>query len=78
VTVVYKMHGSVDRFGQLIAPMPPQSSSLASFVITEEDYVDFLCRMNTIESVIPAVFMKYLKSKSFCSWDTVCAIGTFV
>jgi len=65
VTVVYKMHGSVDRFGQLIAPMPPQSSSLASFVITEEDYVDFLCRMNTIESVIPAVFMKYLKSKSF-------------
>jgi len=45
-TIIYKMHGSVDR----------QAKKWDSFVITEEDYVDFLSRM-TGQTAIPARFM---------------------
>ena len=66
-TVVYKMHGSVDRFGAIVQPRPtPRAGkSHAHFVITEEDYIDLLRRMGPIESVIPAIFMEYFDSKSF-------------
>ena len=45
-TIIYKMHGSVHR----------QKTTWDSFVITEEDYVEFLARM-TGQSAIPARFM---------------------
>ena len=53
-TIIYKMHGSVDR----------QAKRWDSFVITEEDYVDFLARM-TGQSAIPARFMLHLRQSRF-------------
>lgn len=53
-TVIYKMHGTVDRVSQ----------KWDSFVITEEDYVDFLSRMTT-QGAVPALFMKHCRSRPF-------------
>jgi hypothetical protein len=53
-TVVYKMHGTVDR---LLARRD-------SFVVTEEDYVDFLWRM-TANLAVPACFMRYFRTRHF-------------
>ena len=66
-TVVYKMHGSVDRFRRFeqLAPQDepsPEHEGWSNFVITEEDYVDFLSR---IPPPIPAGFMRHFASKSF-------------
>jgi hypothetical protein len=52
--VIYKMHGSVGRGG----------NNLDSYVITEEDYVDFLSRM-TSQGAVPALFMRYFRSRHF-------------
>jgi hypothetical protein len=52
--VIYKMHGSVDR----------SKKNLDSYVITEEDYVDFLSRM-TSQGAVPALFMRYFRSRHF-------------
>jgi hypothetical protein len=52
--VIYKMHGSVDR----------ERHKLSSFVVTEEDYVDFLSRMTT-HGAVPAQFMRYFHSRHF-------------
>jgi hypothetical protein len=53
-TIIYKMHGSIDR----------QTRQWDSFVITEEDYVDFLSRM-TGQSAIPARFMLHFRKRRF-------------
>lgn len=53
-TIIYKMHGSVDR----------QQKTWDSFVITEEDYVEFLARM-TGQSAIPARFMALFRKCRF-------------
>jgi hypothetical protein len=53
-TIIYKMHGTVDR----------QTNKWDSFVITEEDYVDFLARM-TGQTAIPARFMLEFRKRRF-------------
>lgn len=53
-TVIYKMHGS----------LVPEQSEWDSFVITEEDYVEFLSRM-TMSSAIPSVFFPHFRERSF-------------
>ena len=53
-TVIYKMHGTVDR----------QLKRWDSYVITEEDYVDFLSRMMG-QSAVPAPFMRHFKTRHF-------------
>jgi hypothetical protein len=53
-TVIYKMHGSVDRLLR----------KWHSYVITEEDYVDFLSRM-TSQTAVPAVFMRHFRTRHF-------------
>lgn len=52
--IIYKMHGSIDR----------QSSEWESYVITEDDYVDFLTRM-TGNTAIPAGIKQAFRSKRF-------------
>lgn len=52
--VIYKMHGSVDRLKR----------NLDSFVITEEDYVDFLSRMIG-QGAVPAQFMRHFRTRHF-------------
>lgn len=53
-SVIYKMHGAVDRSGR----------GLDQYVITEDDYVDFLVRM-TGNAAIPAVFAEPFKERRF-------------
>jgi hypothetical protein len=53
-TVVYKMHGTFDR----------ASAKLDSYVITEEDYVEFLSRM-TSQRAVPSAFMRHIRSRRF-------------
>jgi hypothetical protein len=53
-TVIYKMHGTV----------MPLNERWDTFVITEDDYVDFLYRM-TSHSVIPAIFYPHFRTRSF-------------
>ncbi|HEX5736301.1 MAG TPA: SIR2 family protein [Blastocatellia bacterium] len=54
VTVIYKMHGTVDR----------RRPSRDQFVITENDYVDFLTRM-TKNKAIPAIFAEPFQTRAF-------------
>ena len=53
-TVIYKMHGTVDR----------RFRKWDSYVITEEDYVDFLSRM-TSQTAVPSLFMRHFKTRHF-------------
>ncbi len=53
-TAIYKMHGTVDR----------QAPRWDSYVITEEDYVDFLSRM-TGQAAVPSQFMRYFRTRHF-------------
>jgi hypothetical protein len=53
-TIVYKMHGAVDR----------ESGRYNSFLITEEDYIEFLSGM-TRQGAIPATFKRYFRQSSF-------------
>jgi len=53
-TVIYKMHGTVDR----------QLKQWDSYVITEEDYVDFLSRMMG-QTAVPAQFMRHFRTRHF-------------
>jgi len=53
-TVIFKMHGT----------RHPSDEKFDHFVITEEDYVEFLARM-TARSAIPAVFYPYFRERSF-------------
>jgi hypothetical protein len=54
VSVVYKMHGAIDRRQQRIG----------HYVITEDDYIEFLTRM-TRRSVIPKIFADPFQSRPF-------------
>ena len=54
-TVIYKMHGTVDR---------QEEPQWDSYVITEEDYVEFLSRM-TGQTAIPAAFMQHFHTRHF-------------
>lgn len=65
VTVIYKMHGTIDRSQQ---PRP-------HYVITEDDYIDFLTRM-TRNSAIPKIFALPFQERPFlflgyglCDWN---------
>lgn len=53
-TVIYKMHGTIDA----------RSSAWDSFVITEEDYVDFLSRM-TASTAVPPLLLEHFRERSF-------------
>jgi hypothetical protein len=53
-TVIYKMHGTIN----------PQSDRWDHFVITEEDYVEFLSRM-TSNGAVPSIFYEYFLERSF-------------
>jgi hypothetical protein len=53
-TVIYKMHGSVNRL----------KGKWDSYLITEDDYVDFLSLM-TVQAAVPALFMRYFHSRQF-------------
>jgi hypothetical protein len=53
-TVIFKMHGTVSE----------DVNYLDNYVITEEDYVEFLSRMTT-NSAIPSLFINYFMQKSF-------------
>lgn len=52
--IIYKMHGTIDR----------QESKWDSYVITEDDYVDFLARM-TGQTAIPARLMLEFRKRRF-------------
>ncbi|MEO8070396.1 MAG: SIR2 family protein [Acidobacteriota bacterium] len=55
-SVIYKMHGTVW----------PAGEQYDNFVITEEDYVEFLSRMTTnTSSAVPAQFYQYSRNRSF-------------
>lgn len=53
-TVVYKMHGAVDR----------RQPTRDQYVITEDDYIDFLARM-TKNKAIPAIFAETFQTCHF-------------
>src|SRR5262249_34969329 len=53
-TVIYKMHGSVNR----------ALASWDSYVVTEEDYVDFLAGMMR-KTAVPALFLSHFLERSF-------------
>src|SRR5262245_15689747 len=53
-TVIYKMHGTVDRAHR----------KWDSYVITEEDYVTFLSRM-VGQTAVPALFMRHFRTRHF-------------
>ena len=52
--VIFKMHGSII----------PDKEGMDNFVITEEDYVEFLSRM-TANTAIPALFHEHFRERSF-------------
>lgn len=55
-SVIYKMHGTIW----------PEDEALDNFVITEEDYIEFLSRMTSnASSAVPAQFYQYSRSRSF-------------
>jgi hypothetical protein len=52
--VIYKMHGTIAR----------ETEKWDNFVITEEDYVEFLSRMTT-NAAVPSLFFPYFRERSF-------------
>jgi hypothetical protein len=54
VTVIYKMHGAVDR----------RDPARDQYVITEDDYIDFLTRM-TRRRAVPAIFAEPFQTRHF-------------
>lgn len=54
VTVIYKMHGAVDR----------REPTRDQYVITEDDYIDFLARMIK-NRAIPAIFARPFQTRHF-------------
>jgi SIR2-like domain len=53
--VIFKMHGTVDDRG---------AGEWDNFVITEDDYIDFLSRMTT-GTAVPKSFLRYFRGRSF-------------
>jgi len=54
VSVVYKMHGAIDR----------RKNCTGQYVITEDDYIEFLTRM-TNSRVIPTIFAEPFQTRPF-------------
>lgn len=54
VSVVYKMHGAIDR----------RRNAIGQYVITEDDYIEFLTRM-TNSRVIPSIFAEPFQTRPF-------------
>jgi len=55
-SIIYKMHGNVH----------PKNDRWDSFVISEDDYVDFLSRMGgAVQSAIPALLMEEFRARRF-------------
>ena len=52
--IIYKMHGTIKH----------DTQNWDSFVVTEEDYVDFLSRM-TSKTAIPSIFYNHFRTRSF-------------
>ena len=67
-TVIYKMHGTVVRPWFRRAPHNSLDDEKPyrddSYVITEEDYIDFLSRM-TQQTAVPTQFMTYFSERQF-------------
>jgi hypothetical protein len=74
-TIIYKMHGTVHRPRPSSVPEAPPTgpryrifasgpARYDSYVITEDDYIDFLAGM-TSSSVIPIHFMDYFQQSQF-------------
>jgi hypothetical protein len=59
--VIFKIHGAIDRYGQQAAG---GQKSLDSFVITEDDYIEYLARTD-ISGLVPMVLAAELRSKNF-------------
>jgi hypothetical protein len=55
-TVIYKIHGAVNRM--------PEGAKDDQYVITEDDYIDFIARM-TRGQTIPAIFAEPFRSRPF-------------
>jgi hypothetical protein len=55
-TVIYKMHGTLSWSA---------SSDWDNFVITEDDYTDFLSQMSGGNSAIPAIFQAHFHERNF-------------
>jgi hypothetical protein len=53
-TVIYKMHGTIDR----------RDTERDAYVITEDDYADFLVRMAN-RTAIPAIFSQHFQRRHF-------------
>ncbi len=53
--VIYKMHGSVDDSAQ---------GEHDNFIVTEDDYIDFLSRMTT-GTAVPKSFLRHFRGRSF-------------
>ncbi|HSM71565.1 MAG TPA: SIR2 family protein [Anaerolineales bacterium] len=53
-TVIYKMHGTIQH----------ETDKWDSFVITEEDYVEFVSRM-TMNAAVPSLFYEFFRIRSF-------------
>jgi SIR2-like domain len=68
MTVIYKMHGTVVRpwFRRQASEISSDDLPFRddSYVITEEDYIDFLHRM-TMQAAVPAEFMTYFSTRQF-------------
>jgi hypothetical protein len=54
-TVIFKMHGTVESSGP----------DFDSFVITEEDYIEFLSRMTGANLAVPAQFIQHCRTRHF-------------
>jgi hypothetical protein len=68
MTVIYKMHGTVVRHWQKGAGAGVTDEDKPyrndSYVITEEDYIDFIYRM-TLQAAIPTQFIAYFSERQF-------------
>lgn len=62
--LIFKMHGSIVRPRPLRPPPPEPPETWDTFVISEEDYIDFLGRM-ILKRAFPACLMAYFRSRSF-------------
>jgi len=55
-SVIFKMHGTVDRGGTFGGD---------HYVVTEEDYIKFIARMTSGDTAIPAVLSEHLLDRNF-------------
>jgi hypothetical protein len=64
-SVIYKIHGSVARsMPEAISADDESTGPEDQFVVTEEDYVDFLYRM-TAQGAVPAQFIRHFRERHF-------------